>query len=186
MLGGLITVGVLVLFIGVFLVATYNGLVQLRQRVQNAWSQVDVQLKRRYDLIPNLVNAVKGYAQHEKATLENVTQARNMAIAASNVRDQAQAENMLSGALKSLFAVAEAYPELKANTNFLQLQAELSDTESKIAFSRQFYNDTVQKFNTKIELFPNNLVAGMLGFQMVDYFTLQGEPAARQAVQVQF
>jgi LemA protein len=160
--------------------------VQLRQRVQNAWSQVDVQLKRRYDLIPNLVNAVKGYAQHEKATLENVTQARNMAIAASNVRDQAQAENMLSGALKSLFAVAEAYPELKANTNFLQLQAELSDTESKIAFSRQFYNDTVQKFNTKIELFPNNLVAGMLGFQMVDYFTLQGEPAARQAVQVQF
>jgi LemA protein len=186
MLGGLITIGVLVLFIGVFLVATYNGLVQLRQRVQNAWSQVDVQLKRRYDLIPNLVNAVKGYAQHEKATLENVTQARNMAIAASNVRDQAQAENMLSGALKSLFAVAEAYPELKANTNFLQLQAELSDTESKIAFSRQFYNDTVQKFNTKIELFPNNLVAGMLGFQMVDYFTLQGEPAARQAVQVQF
>ncbi|HCF51081.1 MAG TPA: hypothetical protein DER60_12420 [Syntrophomonas sp.] len=186
MLGGLITVGVLVLFIGVFLVATYNGLVQLRQRVQNAWSQVDVQLKRRYDLIPNLVNAVKGYAQHEKATLENVTQARNMAIAASNVRDQAQAENMLSGALKSLFAVAEAYPELKANTNFLQLQTELSNTESKIAFSRQFYNDTVQKFNTKIELFPNNLVAGMLGFQMVDYFTLQGEPAARQAVQVQF
>lgn len=186
MLGGLITVGVLALLIGVFLIATYNGLVQLRQRVQNAWSQVDVQLKRRYDLIPNLVNAVKGYAQHEKATLENVTQARNMAIAASNVRDQAQAENMLSGALKSLFAVAEAYPELKANTNFLQLQAELSDTESKIAFSRQFYNDTVQKFNTKIELFPNNLVAGMLGFQMVDYFTLQGEPAARQAVQVQF
>ncbi len=186
MLGGLIAIGALVLLIGVFLIATYNGLVQLRQRVQNAWSQVDVQLKRRYDLIPNLVSTVKGYAQHEKSTLESVTQARNMAIAAGNVRDQAQAENMLSGALKSLFAVAEAYPELKANTNFLQLQTELSDTESKIAFARQFYNDTVQKFNTKIEVFPNNLFAGMLGFQIVDYFTLQGEVEARQSVKVNF
>jgi len=182
----LVAVGVLVVLLAVFLIGIYNSLVQLRQRVQNAWSQVDVQLKRRYDLIPNLVNSVKGYAEHEKSTLENVTQARNMAIAAGNVREQVQAENMLSGALKSLFAVAEAYPELKANTNFLQLQGELSDTESKIAFARQFYNDTVQKFNTKIELFPNNLVAGMLGFQMVDYFTLQGEPDARQAVKVQF
>jgi len=186
MLGGIIAVGALVVLAGVFLIATYNGLVRLRQRVQNAWSQVDVQLKRRYDLIPNLVNAVKGYAQHEKDTLENVAQARNMAVAAGNVRDRAQAENMLSGALKSLFAVAEAYPELKANANFLQLQAELSDTESKIAFSRQFYNDTVQIFNTKIELFPTNLVAGMLGFRMVDYFTLQGEQEARQAVRVDF
>jgi LemA protein len=186
MTGGLIAMGILVVVLAVFLIGMYNGLVQLRQRVQNAWSQVDVQLKRRYDLIPNLVAAVKGYAQHEQATLEKVTQARNMALAAGNVREQAQAENMLSGALKSLFAVAEAYPELKANTNFLQLQAELSDTESKIAFSRQFYNDTVQKFNTKIELFPNNLFAGMLGFQMVDYFTLQGETEARQAVKVEF
>jgi len=109
-----------------------------------------------------------------------------MAVAASNVKDQAQAENMLSGALKSLFAVAEAYPDLKANANFLQLQAELSDTESKIAFARQFFNDTVQKFNTKIEVFPNNLVAGMLGFQMADYFTLQGETEARQTVKVNF
>lgn len=178
--------GVLVVLIAIFLIGTYNSLVQLRQRVQNAWSQVDVQLKRRYDLIPNLVNAVKGYAQHEKATLESVTQARNMAMNAGSVKDQIQAENMLSGALRSLFAVAEAYPELKANTNFLQLQGELSDTESKIAYSRQFYNDTVQKFNTKIELFPTNLVASMLGFGMVDYFTLQGEPDARQAVKVEF
>jgi LemA protein len=154
--------------------------------VQNAWAQVDVQLKRRYDLIPNLVGAVKGYAQHEKATLEGVTQARNMAMNAGNIQEQMQAENMLSSALRSLFAVAEAYPELKANTNFMQLQAELTDTESKIAFARQFYNDTVQKFNTKIELFPTNLVAGMLGFAMVDYFNLQGEPDARQAVKVEF
>lgn len=176
----------LLLIVAVFLIATYNKLVQLRQRVQNAWSQVDVQLKRRYDLIPNLVNTVKGYAQHEKDTLERVTQARNMAMEAGNITDQAKAENMLSGALKSLFAVAEAYPDLKANTNFMQLQTEISDTESKISFARQFFNDTVQIFNTKIEVFPNNLVAGMLGFQMVDYFTLQGEVEARQNVKVNF
>lgn len=176
----------LLLIVVVFLIATYNKLVQLRQRVQNAWSQVDVQLKRRYDLIPNLVNTVKGYVQHEKDTLERVTQARNMAIEAGNITDQAKAENMLSGALKSLFAVAEAYPELKANTNFMQLQTELSDTESKISYARQFFNDTVQIFNTKIEVFPNNLVAGIMGFQMVDYFTLQGEVEARQNVKVNF
>jgi LemA protein len=183
---GLIILGVVVVLLAVFLISVYNSLVQLRQRVQNSWAQVDVQLKRRYDLIPNLVGAVKGYAQHEKATLEGVTQARNMAMNAGNIQEQMQAENMLTGALRSLFAVAEAYPELKANTNFMQLQAELTDTESKIAFSRQFYNDTVQKFNTKIELFPTNLVAGMLGFAMVDYFNLQGEPDARQAVKVEF
>ncbi|UWG95882.1 LemA family protein [Dehalobacter sp. DCM] len=186
MTGVFIAIGVVVVLLAVFMIGTYNGLVQLRQRVQNSWSQVDIQLKRRYDLIPNLVNAVKGYAQHEKATFENVTQARNMAMAAGNIKEQSQAENMLSGALKSLFAVAEAYPELKANTNFLQLQTELTDTESKIAYSRQFYNDTVQKLNTKIEVFPNNLVAGMLGFGIVDYFTLQGENQARQAVKVEF
>jgi LemA protein len=183
---GLTILGLIVILLAVFLISVYNSLVQLRQRVQNAWAQVDVQLKRRYDLIPNLVGAVKGYAQHEKATLEGVTQARNMAMNAGNIQEQMQAENMLSGALRSLFAVAEAYPELKANTNFMQLQAELTDTESKIAFARQFYNDTVQKFNTKIELFPTNLVAGMLGFAMVDYFNLQGEPDARQAVKVEF
>ena len=183
---GLTILGLIVILLAVFLISVYNSLVPLRQRVQNAWAQVDVQLKRRYDSIPNLVGAVKGYAQHEKATLEGVTQARNMAMNAGNIQEQMQAENMLSGALRSLFAVAEAYPELKANTNFMQLQAELTDTESKIAFSRQFYNDTVQKFNTKIELFPTNLVAGMLGFAMVDYFNLQGEPDARQAVKVEF
>jgi len=186
MASGWIAIVILAVLLAVFLVSIYNSLVQLRQRVKNAWSQVDVQLKRRYDLIPNLVNTVKGYAQHEKSTLESVTQARNMAMAAGNVKEQAEAENMLSGALRSLFAVAEAYPELKANTNFLQLQGELSDTESKIAFARQFYNDTVQKFNTKIEVFPNNLVAGLLGFQIADYFTLQGEPETQQAVKVEF
>ena len=179
-LGAVLIIGVL------FLIIAYNSLVRLRQRVQNAWSQVDVQLKRRYDLIPNLVNAVKGYAQHEKDTLERVTQARNMAMSATNINEQAQAENMLTGALRSLFAVAEAYPDLKANTNFMHLQSELSDTESKIAFARQFYNDTVQKFNTQIELFPYNLVAGMLGFKLADYFTLQADTDARQAVEVKF
>ncbi len=183
---GIIVLAVVLLGVGLFFIATYNNLVKLRQRVQNSWSQVDVQLKRRYDLIPNLVNSVKGYAGHEKDVLERVTQARNMAMNAGNLGEQAQAENSLSGALKSLFAVAEAYPELKANTNFLQLQNELSDTENKIAFSRQFYNDTVQNFNTRIELFPANLVAGMLGFQMVDYFSLHGENEARQNVQVNF
>ena len=178
-------IGLLVL-LAIFFIVTYNGLVQLRQRVQNAWSQVDVQLKRRYDLIPNLVNTVKGYASHEKETLEEITRARSAAMAAGTVADQSRAENLLSGALRSLFAVAENYPELKANTNFLQLQEELSQTEDKIAYSRQFYNDTVQKFNTKLELFPTNLVAGMLGFGKADYFTLQGEPDARQAVQVKF
>lgn len=176
----------LFVFLFIYLIATYNNMVKLRQRVQNSWSQVDVQLKRRYDLIPNLVNTVKGYATHEKDTFEKITKARNMAISANSVSDQANAENMLSGALKSVFAIAENYPELKADASFRQLQEELSNTESKIAFSRQFYNDTVQKFNTKIEMFPNNIVAGMLGFQATDYFTLQDEPSARQAVQVEF
>lgn len=183
---GLSILGVFVVILAVFLIKVYNDLVQVRQRVQNAWAQVNVQLKRRYDLIPNLVGAVKGYAQHEKSTLERVTQARNMAMNAGNIQEQMQAENMLSNALRSLFAVAEAYPELKANANFMQLQNELTDTEGKIAYARQFYNDTVQKFNTKIELFPTNLVAGMLGFSMVDYFNLQGEYEARQAVKVEF
>ena len=183
---GLIVVGIIIVGLAGFFVQIYNSLVQLRQRVKNAWAQVDVQLKRRYDLIPNLVNTVKGYAEHEKTTLENVIKARNNAVNAEGTKDQAQAENVLSGAIRSLFALAEAYPDLKANTNFLQLQAELSDTESKIAFARQFYNDTVQKFNTKIEIFPNNLIAGMMGFFAADYFTLEGEPEARQTVKVEF
>lgn len=172
--------------IGFFFMVTYNGLVALRQRVQNAWAQVDVQLRRRYDLIPNLVNTVKGYATHERETLENVTKARTQAMSAGTVSEQANAENMLSGTLKTLFAVAESYPQLKADGNFRQLQDELTNTESKIAFSRQFYNDTVQKYNTKIQVFPTVLVAGMLGFNSEAYFNLDGETAARQPVEVKF
>lgn len=184
-MGWLIGLGIIALIV-VFLIGIYNSLVKLRQRVKNSWAQVEVQLRRRYDLIPNLVNTVKGYAQHEKETFEKVTEARTKAMSAGTVGEQSQAENMLTGALRSLFAVAEAYPELKANTNFLQLQTELSDTESKIAFSRQFYNDTVQSYNTKIELFPNNLVAGTMGFQHEQYFSLDEDPGAREPVNVQF
>lgn len=184
-MGYIIGIGLLVL-VGLFFIGTYNGLVKLRQRVQNAWSQIDVQLKRRYDLIPNLVNTVKGYAAHEKETFEKVTAARTQAMAAGTVAEQAQAEGALTGALKTLFAVAEAYPELKANTNFLQLQGELSETENKIAFSRQFYNDTVQKLNTKIELFPTNLIAGMMGFEKAEYFNIEDQPEAKNPPNVNF
>src|SRR5436305_5329355 len=143
---------------------TYNGLVRLRNRIQNAWAQTDVQRRRRYDLIPNLVETVKGYAAHEKGTFEAVTQARANAINAQGPAAQAQAENMISGALKSLFAVSEAYPDLKANQNFLSLQEELTGTEGRIAYARQFYNDTVQRFNTKIQSFPTVVLAGMFRF----------------------
>jgi len=166
-------------------VGLYNGLVTLRNRCDNAWAQVDVQLKRRYDLIPNLVETVKGYAKHEREVFEKVTQARAAAISAGTVKDQGQAENMLSGALKSLFAVAEAYPELKANQNFLMLQEELAGTESKIAYARQFYNDIVMKFNTKQQVFPSNIVAGMFHFQTKEYFELE-QPAAKEPVKVSF
>jgi LemA protein len=156
----------------------------LRNRVENAWAQIDVQLKRRYDLIPNLVETVKGYKVHEADTLEKVTQARNMAMSAQGVEQQAAAENMLTGALKTLFAVAEAYPDLKANENFMQLQEELTNTESKIAYARQFYNDTVMSFNTAIEVFPNNLLAAPFGFTKKPLF--DAEPAADVAPQVKF
>jgi LemA protein len=168
------------------LVSIYNRLVTLRQRIKNAWAQIEVQLKRRYDLIPNLVSTVKGYAAHEKETFERVVQARNAAISAQGVQEQAGAENMLSGALRQLFALAESYPELKANTNFLQLQEELTNTEGKIAFSRQFYNDTVLKYNTAIQRFPAVLIAGMFGFHQEVYFNLDDEAEARQAVKVEF
>lgn len=170
----------------VVLISIYNKLVTLRQRIKNAWAQIEVQLKRRYDLIPNLVSTVKGYAAHEKETFERVTQARNAAISAQNVQEQAGAENMLTGALRQLFALAENYPELKANTNFMQLQEELTNTESKIAFSRQFYNDTVLKYNTAIQRFPAVMVAGMFGFHQEVYFNLDDEAEARQAVKVEF
>jgi len=165
-------------------IALYNRLVVLRNRVDNAWSQIDVQLRRRYDLIPNLVETVKGYASHERETFEKVTQARNMAIQAQGVVEQGKAENMLTGALKTLFAVAEAYPDLKANQNFLALQGELTSTEGKIAYARQFYNDSVMSFNTAIQRFPANMVAGMFGFTQRDYFEI--EAAAAEPVAVQF
>lgn len=177
--------GIVALII-VSLVGIYNRLVTLRQRIKNAWAQIEVQLKRRYDLIPNLVNTVKGYATHEQETFTKVTEARNMAIQAKDVGEQAGAENMLSGALKTLFAVAENYPELKADANFRQLQEELANTEGKIAFSRQFYNDTVMTYNTSIEKFPTVLIAGMFGFHKEEYFNLDEEAEARQAVTVEF
>jgi len=178
-------VGGLVLVVGLWLVMIYNGLVGLRNQVRNAWSQIDVQLKRRYDLIPNLVETVKGYAAHERETLERVIQARQRGIDASNVKEQQEAENMITGALRQLFALSEAYPNLKANENFLQLQEELASTENKIGFARQYYNDTVQRFNTRQEQFPANLVAGMMGFTPADFFEIE-EPAAREAPKVQF
>ncbi len=178
-------IGVLAV-LAVLLILLYNQLVTLRQRIKNAWAQIEVQLKRRYDLIPNLVSTVKGYAAHEKETFERVTAARNAAIGAKDVQAQAGAENVLTGALRQLFALAENYPELKANTNFMQLQEELTNTESKIAFSRQFYNDTVLKFNTAIQRFPAVMIAGMFGFHQEGYFNLDDEAEARQAVKVEF
>lgn len=178
-------IGVVAL-LAILFIAMYNRLVTLRQRIKNAWAQIEVQLKRRYDLIPNLVSTVKGYAAHEKETFERVVQARNAAISAQGVQEQAGAENMLSGALRQLFALVENYPELKANTNFMQLQEELTNTESKIAFSRQFYNDTVLKYNTAIQRFPAVMVAGMFGFHQEVYFNLDDEAEARQAVKVEF
>jgi LemA protein len=165
----------------------YNGLVRTRNRVDDAWSQIDVQLKRRYDLIPNLVETVKGYAAHERQTFEAVTNARSQAMNAQqggDVAQQAQAENQLSGALKSLFAVAEAYPDLKANQNFLQLQEELTSTEDRIAYARQFYNDSVLNYNNKIQVFPRNVLANTFNFSKREFF--QAEPEATGPVKVQF
>jgi len=179
---------ILLIIIAVFIfaaVAIYNGLITLRNRADNAWAQVDVQLRRRYDLIPNLVETVKGYAQHEKGVFQKVTEARSQAINAGSVGEQGKAENMLTGALKSLFAVVENYPELKANQNFLMLQEELAGTEGKISYARQFYNDTVMKFHTKQQVFPSNIIANMFGFKEKEYFEIE-EPAAREPVKVKF
>jgi LemA protein len=179
-----IVVGVLVVLLILVFILSYNGLVRLRNRIDNAWSQIDVQLKRRYDLIPNLVETVKGYAAHERQTLESVTQARANAINAQGPAQQAEAENVLSGALKSLFAVAEAYPDLKANQNFLSLQEELTSTEDRVAYARQFYNDSVLSYNNKLQTFPRNVIAGMFNFEKREYF--EGEPEATGPVRVQF
>ena len=178
-----IAIGVVVLIV-LFLVVTYNRLVQLRNRIDAAWSQIDVQLKRRYDLIPNLVETVKGYAAHERETLENVIKARQQAGAAQGVENKAQAENMLTAALRQLFAVAEAYPDLKANVNFLALQEELTGTEGRIAFARQFYNEQTLAYDNAREVFPTNVIAGMFNFEEKPYFEV--EEASREPVRVDF
>lgn len=180
----MVLLGIAVLVV-LWAIVSYNSLVAWRQQVKNAWSQIDVQLKRRYDLIPNLVETVKGYAKHEKETLERVIQARNAAMQATNPKEAGQAETLLSGSLKSLFALSESYPDLKANQNFIQIQEELTGTENKISFARQFYNDTVAKYNTKIQSFPSNLLAGMFGFQENQYFELDS-PEEKKNVKVQF
>ena len=163
----------------------YNSFVTLVNRTKEAWADIDVQLKRRYDLIPNLVEAVKGYAKHESSVFEKVTQARSQAMQAGTVHDKEVADNMLTGALKSLFAVSEAYPDLKANQNFLSLQAELSDTENKIQAARRFYNGNVRDLNTKIEIFPNNIIAGMFKFAKQEFFELdENDSAAKEPVSV--
>ncbi len=182
---GLIVVLVVVGMVVLFVIAVYNGLVTLRNRCDNAWAQVDVQLRRRYDLIPNLVETVKGYAKHERETFQKVTEARSQAINAGTIKEQGVAENMLAGALKSLFAVVENYPDLKANQNFLMLQEELAGTEGKIAYSRQFYNDNVMKFNLKQQVFPSNIIANMFNFKEKEYFEIE-EPEARGPVEVKF
>jgi len=182
---GLLILLIVFAVIVVFVVGIYNVLVNLRNRSENAWAQVDVQLRRRYDLIPNLVETVKGYAKHEKDTFQNVTEARSKAINAGTVKEQGDAENMLSGALKSLFAVVESYPDLKANQNFLMMQEELAGTEGKIAYARQFYNDSIMKFNTKQQVFPSNIIANMFNFQEKEYFEIE-EAAAKEPVKVKF
>jgi len=181
---GLVAIIVLVLLILVA-IGMYNGLVAARNRVRNAFSQIDVQLKRRYDLIPNLVETVKGYATHEREVFERVTAARQQAIGASGVANQAAAENMLTGALRQLFAVAEAYPDLKANQNFSQLQEELSSTENKIGFARQYYNNTVENYNTRLQQFPTVLIAGMFGLEQAEFFEMENA-AEREPVKVKF
>jgi LemA protein len=180
--------GIIVLFVAVVLLwvmGAYNRLVNLRERVRTAWSQIDVMLKRRHDLVPNLVETVKGYAAHESQTLEAVIAARNQAVAARGVESQGQAEGMLTQALGRLFAVAEAYPDLKANQNFMQLQNELTETENGIAGQRQGYNSTVQTYNTQVQTFPTNLIAGAFGFTIMPFFELT-TPSEREAPRVQF
>jgi LemA protein len=178
----LLGVGVVALIFGISL---YNGLVGARNECENSWRQIDVQLKRRYDLIPNLVETAKGYLKHERETLEAVVKARQQAIDASGVVDQAQAENFLTSTLRSLFAVTESYPDLKANTNMLELQEEITSTENRIGFARQHYNDATMRYNNKIQQFPGNIVAGMYKFDKRDYFELK-DAEQREPVKVQF
>ncbi|MDD5659244.1 MAG: LemA family protein [Actinomycetota bacterium] len=184
-LGAVILIIVILVVILIIIIGLYNSIVSLRNRVDNAWSQIDVQLRKRFDLIPNLVETVKGYAAHERETLEKVIQARQIGLDANTVKDQAQADNMISSTLKSLFAVAENYPNLKADTHFAKLMEDLQGIEENIAFARQFYNDMVMQFNTRIQTFPGNVFAGMFNFKIRDYFLVE-DMTAREPVKVQF
>ncbi len=179
-----IVIVVIILLVIIYLVAAYNGLIRRRNQIENAWSQIDVQLKRRHDLIPNLVETVKGYAAHEKSTLDAVIQARNAAVAAPTPSATAAAEGQLTGALRQLFALGEAYPDLKANQNFLALQEELSATEGRVAYARQFYNDSVLEYNNKLQQFPTVYYAKILDFQRREYF--ETDEAARETPAVEF
>ncbi len=181
---GLLVLFGLILVVGIFFVSLYNSLSRLLVRIQEAWSAIDVQLKRRVDLIPNLVETVKGYAAHEKEVFENVTKARAALMSADTVKQAEEADTQLTGALKSLFAVAEAYPELKAQEGFVNLQKELSDTEDKVAYARQFYNSVVRDYNSRVVVFPSNVVAGMFGFSKKEFFEASDED--RKAVEVKF
>ena len=174
----------IILIIAIFLISNYNRLVELRNRVRDQWAQIDVQLKRRFDLIPNVVNTVKGYAKHEEETLENVIKARNTFLSASTPAEEMKANGELTNAISKLFALTESYPDLKANQNFMDLQSELKETENKIAAARQFYNDTVLSYNNKIEMFPSNIVASMFHFKEESFFEVINEE--RQNVKVEF
>jgi len=180
----LIIIGIIVVIV-VILAILYNGLIKLKNKVDNGWSQIDVQLQRRYDLIPNLVETVKGYAIHEKETLQNVVEARQVCTSASTVGEKAQADSALTGTLKSLFAVMENYPDLKADQNFRELQHELANTENKISYARQYYNDTVMRFNIAIKVFPKNIMASIMKFTEMEYFKTEGE-GSREAIEVKF
>ncbi|MCX8202602.1 MAG: LemA family protein [Candidatus Micrarchaeota archaeon] len=174
----------LIVLVAIIVVLIYNNLIVLRNNIENSWAQIDVQLKRRADLIPNLVNTVKGYMKHERETLENITRARAAIMSAKTPKEAAQADNMLTAALKSLFAVAENYPNLRASENFLRLQEDLSDTENKIAYSRQIYNDNVLVYNRTIQTIPNNIIAGLFGFKEKEYF--KAEEESKKAPEVTF
>ena len=180
---GYIILGILILLV-IYFIAQYNSLVKLKNQAEEAWSSIDVQLKRRYDLIPNLVETVKGYAKHEKETLENVIKARNMALNAKNIEERAEAENFLTGTLKTLFALSENYPDLKANQNFLQFQKTLEEIEDYIQNARRYYNAVVRDFNTKIETFPSNIVANMFNFKKREYFEIS--ESEKEPVKVKF
>lgn len=179
-----IVLGVIVAFIVLYVIATYNSLVGLRNKVNDQWSQIDVELKRRFDLIPNFVNTVKGYAKHESETLESVIQARNSYLSAGTKEEAMNADNQLTNTLTKLFALTESYPDLKANENFLELQKQLEETENKISYARKFYNDTALQMNNKVDMFPSNIIAGLFKFTKVEFFKAQ--EAERENVKVEF